>query len=78
MAKFAVLVRKKVVRNTDPLRRCYNGCHFSSVEEWSEWKEICQYSTMAIAMDSMATFKSINPKSEYKIQKKEEWTWERH
>lgn len=23
--------------NTDPQRRCYNGCHYSSEQVWSEW-----------------------------------------
>ena len=24
--------------NTDPQRRCYNGCHFSSEFRWTEWE----------------------------------------
>ena len=23
--------------NTDPQRRCYNGCHYSSELVWAEW-----------------------------------------
>jgi hypothetical protein len=30
--------RKKVTINTDPQRRCYNGCHASSEEVWTEWE----------------------------------------
>lgn len=31
-------IRRGVVVNTDPQRRCYNGCHFSSRIDWSEWE----------------------------------------
>jgi hypothetical protein len=34
---FRVLRRRRVLVNTDPQRRCYNGCHFSSEMRWSEW-----------------------------------------
>lgn len=34
----AIYNRKKVTVNTDPQRRCYDGCHFSSEEVWTEWK----------------------------------------
>lgn len=30
--------RKKTVINTDPQRRCYNGCNFSERIEYSEWE----------------------------------------
>ena len=26
--------------NTDPERRCYNGCHFSSEWRWTAWSEL--------------------------------------
>jgi hypothetical protein len=29
--------RNRVLVNTDPQRRCYNGCHFSSELQWSRW-----------------------------------------
>ena len=32
-------IRRGVVVNTDPQRRCYNGCHFSSRVDWSEWEK---------------------------------------
>ena len=31
-------IRRGVLVNTDPQRRCYNGCHFSSRVDWSEWE----------------------------------------
>ena len=30
--------RKKKLINTDPQRRCYNGCHFSSEVVWGPWE----------------------------------------
>ena len=30
-------MRKQMVVNTDPQRRCYNGCNFSEELQWSEW-----------------------------------------
>ena len=29
--------RQRILVNTDPQRRCYNGCHFSSELRWSDW-----------------------------------------
>lgn len=30
-------LRKRILVNTDPQRRCYNGCHYSSELQWTEW-----------------------------------------
>ena len=30
--------RRKVLVNTDPLKRCYNGCYFSVEYQWSAWE----------------------------------------
>jgi hypothetical protein len=32
--------RKLTLVNTDPQRRCYNGCHFSSELVWTEWSDL--------------------------------------
>lgn len=32
--------RKLILVNTDPQRRCYNGCHFSSELIWTGWEDI--------------------------------------
>ena len=67
--KTGVFFRQKVTINTDPQRRCYNGCHFSSEEVWTPWKLICAYSSHEDAVDSMETFSQINPSHEYKLEK---------
>ena len=30
--------RQRILVNTDPQRRCYNGCHFSSEWQWTPWE----------------------------------------
>lgn len=32
--------RQKVLVNTDPQRRCYNGAHFSSEIVWTRWEPL--------------------------------------
>lgn len=34
--------RNRRLVNTDPQRRCYNGCHFSSELQWTAW-EVLDY-----------------------------------
>lgn len=29
--------RKRILVNTDPQRRCYNGAHFKSELQWTAW-----------------------------------------
>ncbi len=33
-----IICRSRVEVNTDPQRRCYNGCYFSSELRWTEWE----------------------------------------
>jgi hypothetical protein len=35
-----IMYRKRVLVNTDPQRRCYDGCHFSSELRWTEWESL--------------------------------------
>lgn len=37
---YKIQYRRKVLINTDPLRRCYDGHHFSSKVVWSQWGDI--------------------------------------
>lgn len=34
---YTIRTRRLIEVNTDPQRRCYNGCHFSSELRWSDW-----------------------------------------
>ena len=38
MTQFTLHIRRGVVVNTDPMRRCYNGCHYSSRTDWGPWE----------------------------------------
>lgn len=61
------MVRKQIEVNTDPQRRCYNGCHFSSKTVWTEWERLYK-TTKEDGEDSIQTFKAINPSREYKLE----------
>lgn len=41
---YTIFQRKRTVVNTDPLRRCYNGCNFSEAEVWTGWTDLGQVS----------------------------------
>lgn len=32
-----IMFRQQVLVNTDPQRRCYNGCNFSEALVWTDW-----------------------------------------
>jgi hypothetical protein len=36
-----IMWRGKIVVNTDPQRRCYNGIHFKSEIVWETWHDLC-------------------------------------
>ena len=68
MSEFAVFSRKKVTINTDPQRRCYDGCNFSEKTVWSEWKHIVDLPTREEAEESARTYRLINPNRQYKVE----------
>lgn len=37
MTQYTIESRRQVLVNTDPQRRCYNGCHASSELQWESW-----------------------------------------
>jgi hypothetical protein len=39
-------IRRGVLHNTDPQRRCYNGCHFSSEIVWGQWEHWMDYPSL--------------------------------
>jgi hypothetical protein len=38
-----VHIRRGVLINDDPQKRCYNGCYAKSHIEWSEWEHWMDY-----------------------------------
>jgi hypothetical protein len=65
--KYVVMVRRKIVENTDPQRRCYNGCNFSERVYWSDWDDLLTYDTEKEARITAIQFQQINPKREYRV-----------
>lgn len=52
--------RNRVLVNTDPQRRCYNGCHFSSKWQWTAWEWI-EWNVNSSKMAERLTFwRSLN------------------
>ena len=51
--------REHVLVNTDPQRRCYNGCHFKSEVVWSSWTTVdtCK---KGVADGHLAFWKDLN------------------
>lgn len=37
MKTYTIEKRDRIEVNTDPQRRCYDGCHFSSEWRWTAW-----------------------------------------
>jgi hypothetical protein len=70
--KYTICVRKQIEVNTDPLRRRYNGCHFSSEIIWTEWNDLFSLNTLEEAEESMKLYQHINPGHQYKIVETED------
>ena len=72
MSKYEIWFRKTIMVNTDPQRRCYDGCNFSEELRWSEWGFCGAHSERTSAEEAIAVFSKINPSREYKIIAKED------
>ena len=75
--KYYILYRSRQLINTDPQRRCYDGCHISSKLVWSGW-DVLDISTTKEKADIRLKFwtelndyavsqRGEGAKSEYKI-----------
>lgn len=54
-----IQTRKQLLVNTDPQRRCYNGCHAKSELQWTAWAELCS-TTSEKAEDRLKFWRSLN------------------
>jgi hypothetical protein len=59
--------RHRTVINTDPQRRCYDGCNFSEEVVWTGWADLCPFRLKEDAEESAASWRKINPKHEYRV-----------
>ena len=79
--QLAIYHRKAYEANTDPQRRCYNGCHFSSELRWTDWK-LFEYVTEENKERRMQFWQGLNAyavsqrgefaKAEYEIREVED------
>lgn len=60
MNTFKVITRRRIEVNTDPQRRCYNGCHFSSEFRWTEWETLDSGLTEEKARDKLTFWRELN------------------
>lgn len=56
---FEIQSREQFVVNTDPQRRCYNGCNFSEGKVWSAWAPLYSLKTRAEAEESVARWAAM-------------------
>lgn len=59
--KYRIYGRRQNEVNTDPQRRCYNGCHARSEWVWSNWYNLGCVFTEEEAKESVADWKKLNP-----------------
>lgn len=52
-------VRRHIEVNTDPQRRCYNGCHFSSEWKWTPWEVLGRY-TVDMVEEKLRYWRELN------------------
>jgi len=57
--KLVIEHRRLITVNSDPQRRCYNGCHYSTETFWSAWEEL-QDTTPDKAKDRLAFWTDLN------------------
>lgn len=70
--------RHKMLVNTDPQRRCYNGCHYKSELVWSQWEDLVLNVTKETAESKLNFWRELNDyaisqrgesaRSEYRIK----------
>lgn len=60
MRNFVVITRRRRLINTDPQRRCYNGCHAKSELVWTEWEALESCPTVEKAEERIKFWESLN------------------
>lgn len=54
-----IVRRRHILVNTDPQRRCYNGCHFSSELRWGPWESL-EHVTSSYAEARVKWWRELN------------------
>lgn len=59
MVKLTIDTRRIQVVNTDPQRRCYNGCNYSEEHVWTPW-EVLEYTTQDKVKERLKFWHELN------------------
>lgn len=57
--ELVIMHRKNVFVNTDPQRRCYNGCFYSYEYHWGPW-EVLEYTTAEKVEERLKFWRELN------------------
>lgn len=81
MKMFSIVMRSRVLVNTDPQRRCYDGAHFSSELVWTNWtlldsdvredKAESKLKFWRDLNDYAVRERGVSAKNEYKLQEQQ-------
>jgi uncharacterized protein YhdP len=55
-----LFTRQQRLANTDPQRRCYNGCHFSSELQWQPWVSLHSGLSAEKAAEALKYWQELN------------------
>lgn len=56
--RWTLETRELIEINTDPQRRCYNGCHAKSEKVWTDWAELGYPATKEEGEESIRDWQS--------------------
>lgn len=62
--------RSRILVNTDPQRRCYNGAHFSSEVQWTEWADLEDMKYLKPDADPEARLKFWRELNDYAVSQR--------
>lgn len=73
--KYLLMVQRTVEVNTDPQRRCYNGCHFSSEFVKQGWEVLDSSDNKEELERDAKSWQELNRhrRYEYKVEENPEW-----
>jgi hypothetical protein len=57
---YTIWRRAQILVNTDPQRRCYNGCHYSSEWRWTFWEELNLNTSADTVEDKLKFWRELN------------------
>ena len=68
----AIYIRRQVLVNTDPWRRCYNGAHFSYELQWTNWTVLESMRYLRTGADPQARLKFWRELNDFAVSQRGE------